>query len=168
MQFLCSPLVIIILTIAADQLSKWYMLYGLHLPIIKQIELLPFFNLTMVWNYGVSFGLFSSRDPMNAYFLIGMALIITGWLCVWMLRTQTGFLRVAQALIIGGALGNVIDRVRYGAVADFFDVHVAGYHWPAFNIADSAIFIGVMILLYESLLTQKKSVGSEGVGLERE
>ena len=137
--------------IVMDQLSKWLMLSVVDIANRPPIEVTPFFNLVMVWNYGVSFGMLSQPGTNVVYFLIGVAFIMVGVLLFWLWRATDRWVASAIGLIIGGALGNVVDRFLYGAVADFFDFHVAGYHWPAFNIADSAIFIGVALLLWDGL-----------------
>lgn len=137
---------------AADQLSKQAIL-SLYHTTPPPIEITPFFNLVMVWNRGMSFGLFSEHDALVA--MIGITLSITLGVVVWLWRTQEAWLGWPLGMVIGGAVGNIIDRFRFGAVADFFDVHVAGYHWPAFNIADSAIVIGVAIIAWRSLILPK-------------
>ncbi len=117
------------------------------------IDVLPFFNLTMVWNEGISFGLFHGS---GIWILVGLALIITVLFSVWLTRA-TGWLQaVSLALVIGGALGNVMDRLRFGAVADFFDFHVAGWHYPAFNIADCGITIGIALLVLDGIVFEPK------------
>lgn len=139
-----------------DQLNKWYMLHILQIG-RQPIEVTPFFNLVMVWNYGISFGMFSNEHAeYNRYILIAMTSAITGILLVMLTGSKSRFNATAIGLVIGGALGNIIDRMVYGAVADFFDFHIAGYHWPAFNIADSAICIGVVLLCYESIFDTKQ------------
>lgn len=124
---------------------------GLALP--WQIEVTGFFNLVMVWNTGVSFGLFSGIDAR--WLLIVVSLAIAVALAIWMWRADNHWLVLALALVIGGAIGNVIDRFWHGAVVDFLDFHLYGWHWPAFNIADSAICIGVGVLLLDSLRPQR-------------
>lgn len=133
----------------ADQLSKYYWLEIAHIGAVSPINMTPFFNLVMVWNRGISFGMFSGHDA--TYGLIALSLTIVGLLLWWVRDLQTRNEILAVGLIIGGAMGNVIDRLRFGAVADFFDFHLLGYHWPAFNIADSCIFIGVVLLCWESM-----------------
>lgn len=145
-------------TIAIDQLQKWHMLEVVRIAERGPIEVTSFFNFVMVWNKGISFGMFSNHDGEGAMFLIGLALVITGAMAVWLWRCHDRFIAIGIGLVIGGALGNVIDRVRFGAVADFFDVHLYGFHWPAFNIADSAIFIGVAILMLDGLLRKPQSI----------
>lgn len=149
-------LLIAIIAIALDQLSKWIMLDVVGIATRPPIEVTPFFNLVMVWNYGVSFGMFSHPERWMVYVLIAVALAIVGFMLHWLWRAEKMWVALALGLVIGGALGNVIDRLRFGAVADFFDVHVAGYHWPAFNIADSCIFIGVALLIWDGLRHHKK------------
>ncbi len=120
------------------------------------IEVTAFFNLVMVWNTGVSFGMFADSVSWMPWVLIGVALVIAAGLSVWLWRCADRFIGLALGLVIGGAIGNVIDRARFGAVADFFDFHVAGLHWPAFNIADSAICIGVALLLWDGLVRSRR------------
>lgn len=150
-------LAVILLTIAIDQLHKWWMLEVVHIADSPPIAVTPFFNLVMVWNRGISFGMFSGHSGQGAMILSLVAVVIVAFLLSWLWRCHDRWLAVALGLVIGGAIGNVIDRLRFGAVADFFDLHVAGYHWPAFNLADSAIFVGVMILLADHLFRRNRS-----------
>ncbi len=108
------------------------------------IAVFPGFNLVFLRNDGVSFGMFGGVTP---WFLIALALTICGWLLTMMVRTRNRTEATGCGLIIGGALGNVIDRLRNGAVTDFLDFHAGGWHWPAFNLADTFIFCGVALLL---------------------
>lgn len=140
------------LALGADQLSKWLLLDIVES--VRAIEITPFFNLVMVWNKGVSFGMLAGHD--QPYLLIACSLLIVGILCAWLARARFLYTAVALGTVIGGALGNVIDRLRFGAVADFFDFHLGAYHWPAFNIADAAIFIGVVLLCVEGMLAPGK------------
>jgi len=140
-----------LLVVIADQATKQWALATLFRD-GRVVEITPFFNLVAVWNRGVSFGLMASDDPMTPYYLSAFALAVAAGLAVWMSKATGPLLRISLALIIGGAIGNVIDRVRFHAVVDFIDWHIAGYHWPAFNIADSAISIGVVFLLFDSFL----------------
>jgi signal peptidase II len=141
-----------------DQASKlWILSFMLGRPPGEQaIPLAPFFNLVLVWNRGVSFGLFNNDSAWNAVALTLVAAAIVGGLLVWLKRATHGLAAVAIGLVIGGAIGNVIDRLRFGAVVDFLDVHAAGWHWPAFNVADSAICIGVGLMLIDSLLVRRE------------
>ena len=150
-----NGLLIAILVIAFDQLTKWIALSGLGLE-GNPIEVTSFFNLVLVWNRGVSFGMFNDAGAAGPWILSGLAIAVVLGLLYW-LRQVEGWLTVtALGLVIGGAIGNVIDRFRFGAVVDFLDVHVAGYHWPAFNIADAAICIGAGLLLVDGLLSPER------------
>lgn len=162
-------LIISAATIFLDQLHKYIMIYVMELPrfmlnnspIIesgsKNIELTSFFNIVMVWNRGVSFGMFNSGEvaKYQPLLLIALALLIVALLLNWLRKTADNLQIWGIGLIIGGALGNVIDRIMYGAVADFFDFHLGEWHWPAFNIADSCICIGVFILVIESFSAKR-------------
>jgi len=143
-------LIVAAVIFAADLLSKPILL-DLMAANPGGIRLTPFFNLVMVWNRGVSFGLLSGDAPSRVLLLVALALGIIIWLGFWLWRTSYRFTAVALGLVIGGAFGNIVDRLRFGAVADFFDFHFAGWHWPAFNIADSSIVIGVALLVLDSL-----------------
>ena len=141
--------------VVLDQLSKYWILDVAHLPARSPIRVLPIFQLTMVWNPGVSFGMLRADTPLGRWLLVGFALVIVGALAVWARRMTRPLLAVAVGLMLGGALGNnLIDRVRYGAVADFLDFHGLYFPW-VFNLADSAISIGVMLLLLDSFLGSK-------------
>lgn len=146
------------ITFIADQLSKLWLVDMLHLEeMLGGIELLPFFKLVMVWNYGISFGMFADADSdMRRWLLIGVAFAITAVMLVWLFRANTRLLSLGLGLVVGGALGNIIDRFRWGAVADFFYFHHGEWYWPAFNIADSAIFIGVVLLCWDSIVNPEK------------
>ena len=137
--------------LVADQLSKEWLLDMLYSR-GEAIPLLPFFKLVMVWNQGVSFGLFAGDSMWHQAMLIAVAVVIIGFLLVWLWQTPRMFTAIAIGSVIGGAVGNIIDRVRFGAVADFFYFHYEEWYWPAFNIADSAIFIGVVLLCWESMV----------------
>ncbi|MEQ8194073.1 MAG: signal peptidase II [Rhodospirillales bacterium] len=133
-----------------DQLSKWWIVAKVMQP-PQIIPVTPFFNLVMGWNRGISFGLFHGDSAFNDWGLPALALVIVAVLLVWLWRSGGVLVPLAIGLIVGGALGNVIDRLRHGAVADFLDFHVAGYHWPAFNVADTGITVGAVLLIFDSL-----------------
>lgn len=148
------------LTIAAvvlvlDQISKVWLLGVMESNAYLPIEVTGFFNLVMVWNEGVSFGMLNVGSDIMRWVLMAFALVVAVALLVWARRAGGPVLTVGIGLIAGGATGNALDRLFYGAVADFFDVHLSGYHWPAFNIADSAITIGVVLLLYDTLFNRR-------------
>jgi len=114
-----------------------------------------FFNLTLTYNRGISFGLFNGGAGLNALIFSLAAAAIVAALVYWLSRVSSPFLAIAIGLIIGGAVGNVIDRLRLGAVVDFLDFHYGALHWPAFNLADSAICVGVVALLLDGLLRRE-------------
>jgi signal peptidase II len=137
-------------TILADQASKWWLLSGL-MQQPRVIEITPFFNLVTAWNRGVSFSLLHTDSASGPFILSAISVIISIVLAIWLLRVGKPLAAVGIGLVIGGALGNVIDRLRFGAVFDFLDVYWGNYHWPAFNLADSAITTGVVLLLLDGL-----------------
>lgn len=149
-------LVVALVVLVADQASKaWF------LDLMQQnpggIRITSFFNLVMVWNSGVSFGLFSEDSASRSWTLIGVSLAVLVWLGIWLWRNTDRFVALALGFIIGGAIGNIIDRYRFGAVFDFLDFHAFGWHWPAFNVADSAIVIGVGLLLLDGFRNRQIS-----------
>lgn len=149
-------LIVALLILAADQASKaWFLELMQQNP--AGIRVTPFFNLVMVWNTGVSFGLFSEDSASRSWTLIGVSLAVLVWLGIWLWRCSDRFVALALGLIIGGAIGNIVDRYRFGAVFDFLDFHALGWHWPAFNVADSAIVIGVGLLLLDGLRNRQIS-----------
>lgn len=159
-------LVVAALVIVSDQISKWWVMERVMRPdgvegtpffTPLRIAVTPFFDLVMAWNRGVSFGIGNTDGPWNALILSALALVIVAVMLVWLRKAAAPWLQVALGGIIGGALGNVIDRIRFGAVADFLDFHLAGYHWPAFNLADSAITVGAVILVFDSLFAARVS-----------
>ena len=139
---------------AADQLVKWWLL-GVIAEAPGGIAVTSFFNLVMVWNRGVSFGLFGG-GALPPWLLAAVAIAVAVGLTVWLARIEERWLGAAVGAVIGGAVGNVVDRVRTGAVADFFDFHVGAYHWPAFNVADAAITLGVGFLFIDALLIHRE------------
>ena len=133
-----------------DQASKWLILTQVMDP-PRVIEVTGFFNLVLTYNTGISFGLFGGNAAWQPWILVALSLAIVAGL-LWWLRSQDRVLPIAAiGLIVGGAIGNVIDRTHLPGVADFLDVHAAGWHWPAFNVADSAITIGVALLIFDGL-----------------
>jgi signal peptidase II len=145
---------IILMAISLDQASKYYVLTELMNP-PQIIPITSFFNLVLAWNTGVSFSLFNSYGLTGMYVLTVMACTISVGFFIWMLRAQNHWLVVGLALIVGGAVGNVIDRIRFGAVIDFLHFYYHSFSWPAFNLADTFITIGVVCILIESLITRK-------------
>lgn len=144
---------IALLVMVLDQISKLVILYLVMDP-PRLIPVLPGFNLTLVFNRGVSWG---ALDWLGPWALIVLAVAISGGLAVWLRKAETTLLACAIGMVIGGAIGNVIDRVRLGAVVDFLDFYVPGTgwpHWPAFNVADSAIVVGVGLILLDALFAE--------------
>ena len=134
----------------SDQVSKYYVVHILNLDRVRAIDVLPpYFNLRMAWNTGINFGLLSSDQGAARWVLIGVALAITAAVLWWVYREPMGrWQRAAAGLLVGGALGNVVDRVIYGAVADFINMSCCGISNPfAFNIADIAVFAGALGLI---------------------
>ena len=138
------------LVFVLDQITKWWIVEVVMQP-PRSIPVTPFFNLVMGWNRGVSFGMLSDVNSWTVWVLPIVVVVITAVLLVWLWRSERTWPAVALGLVIGGALGNLLDRLRFGAVADFLDFHVAGYHWPAFNIADSGITVGAVMLVIDAL-----------------
>lgn len=151
-----SGLAIAAVVLVLDQIAKWWILSVVMMP-PRIIEVTPFFNLVMVWNPGISFGLLGDGEAWQPWLLSAFGTIVAGGLLVWLHLGEHGRTSAAAiGLIVGGALGNVIDRLRFGAVLDFLDFHLAGWHWPAFNVADAGITIGVTILLVDALLRERR------------
>jgi signal peptidase II len=146
--------------VAVDQLTKWLVL-GYFENRYPRVELTGFFNLVLVFNKGAAFSLFAQaagwQTPLLAAFALAAAVIVS----VLIVRNPgRGLLCLGLALILGGALGNLIDRVRFGHVVDFLDFHALGWHWPAFNVADSAISVGAVILILEGFVHHEKRAGA--------
>lgn len=151
-------LLVATLVFIVDQAQKWAMLRWIYPDQPPPIHVTDFFSLVMVWNRGVSFGMFNRGEAtsnLTSYGVLAVTLLITAMLARLAWRTEHKLERIGYAMAIGGALGNVIDRLHYGAVADFFYFHIGHLAWPAFNIADSAICIGVFILLIALARTSK-------------
>ena len=151
-----------IVVLAVDQLSKWAALAGLSYA--HPVEVLPFFDLTLLYNTGAAFSFLADHDGWQRWFFVFLAGVITAALLAWLVFVAIRDWRVKAGItaVIGGAIGNVIDRVAYGHVVDFLDFHVAGWHWPAFNIADAAITIGVALIIWAEL----RPAGRESVSDE--
>lgn len=140
--------------VAADQATKVWVMAEFMLG--ESVEVTSFFNLVFVYNTGAAFSFLAGGGGWQRWFFVALALGISGWL-VAMLRRHASerLLPLSLSLILGGALGNVLDRLRLGAVVDFLDFHAAGWHWPAFNVADSAITVGVALMLWHQF-TEKE------------
>lgn len=137
-------------TVVLDQASKWLIVEQVMRP-PRVLPITGFFNLVLTHNTGISFGMFRGGEAWMRWVLVAAALAIVAALMVWLHRQPARGHAVAVGLICGGALGNVIDRIWVGAVVDFLDFHAAGWHWPAFNVADSAITLGVAVMILDGL-----------------
>ena len=144
-------LLLSLVVIVLDQLSKYWVDHAMQL--YQSIELLPGLQLTYVRNTGAAFGFLSQAGGWQRWFFIGLGISASGLIGWWLYRLERcrQIEAMSWALVLGGALGNVIDRVLYGYVIDFLDVYYQDWHWPAFNVADSAISLGVVLLLIDSL-----------------
>jgi signal peptidase II len=148
-------------TTLADQIHKAWMIGVFDAAQTRKITVTPFFDLVLIWNQGISYGLFKQDGEWGRFALIAFSLAAVLALFYWLAQVQTRLSAVGIGFVIGGALGNVIDRLHYGAVADFFAFHVAGFHWYVFNLADVAIVAGVAGLLFDSLRSSHKSAGNQ-------
>lgn len=140
-----------ILTLAADQVSKVGLLRGYDLPLREPLVLGPFLNLIVVWNRGISYGLFQQSSEVGRLILAILSFAAVVAISIWLTRVKTALLALALGLIGGGAVGNAIDRLAYGAVFDFAQLHVGERSWYVFNVADVAIVAGVVGLVWDSL-----------------
>lgn len=131
---------------ALDQLTKYVIMAALHPH--QAIEVLPFFNIVYYRNPGAAFGIFNDGGALRTLFLIGTSTVALIVIAVLLRQSKDPVLSFALSLIAGGAAGNLIDRVRFGSVIDFLDFYVSSYHWPAFNVADSAITAGVVLAVF--------------------
>jgi signal peptidase II len=138
-------------TLAADQTSKWFVLHGLHLGRGDVLTLTPFCDLVLAMNRGISYGWLPQDSEFGRWVLVMVNLVAAGLFVLWLSRVRSGLLAAAIGFLIGGALGNAIDRSAYGAVVDFISLHVLEWRWYVFNIADAAIVAGVIGLLYDAL-----------------
>jgi len=152
--------------ILLDQISKWIVLGALQPGDSRYVA--PFFNWVLTFNSGAAFSFLSDAGGWQRWFFTVLALGVSVWI-VSMLRRHTGEFRLSLALtlVLGGALGNVIDRIRFGAVVDFIQWHVAGYYWPAFNVADSAITLGAILLVWDQLMTKPAADNAVKTGHDR-
>ncbi len=137
-----------------DQLTKLWILYGFNLPAKGSVEVLPFFRLSMVWNKGVSFGLFQADSLLGRLILVTFSLTVAAFLARWLYQADKKLFGFSLGLVIGGAIGNAMDRLFHGAVVDFLDFNALYFPW-VFNIADSAISIGVVLLVYDSIFAKE-------------
>ncbi len=165
-------IIIIFITFFLDQISKLWILqqfvYSKGLEInpytyyYSVIELLPFLNIRLVWNTGISFSLFSSGGVLTMYVILAIQVMIVSLIIFWMKKSNNFTQFALFGLIVGGAMGNIYDRFVYGAVVDFIDVFYSNYHFPTFNLADAAISIGCLMWFYDSLFANKNYPENNG------
>lgn len=142
------------LVIVLDQYSKWLVLQ--HFELYQNLILTSWFNLTLAYNTGAAFSFLNDAGGWQRWLFVVLAVVITVVLLVWLQRAcHLRLQALALALVIGGAIGNVIDRIRLGYVIDFIDWHYRDWHWPVFNLADSAISVGVVLLIVDSLVSNR-------------
>jgi signal peptidase II len=161
-------LIIVAAVVVFDQLTKWWILNSFTL--YESLEVIPgFFNLTYLTNKGAAFGFLAGQDGVWRHYLflvlgaVALVVIVFAW---WRMRQSHPFYSISLPLIAGGAIGNLIDRLRHGAVVDFLDIYVGTYHWPAFNVADSAICVGVAFFLVATFLEDAEQRRSGVAGAE--
>ena len=150
-------------TFAADQASKLGLLFGYDLPVREPVRLAPFAEFVVVWNRGISYGLFQQGTDFGRWLLVIMSIVASVALAFWIRRSRNRLLATSLGLVAGGALGNVVDRVAYGAVFDFIHLHAGGYSWYVFNVADAAIVAGVVGLLLDSVIPASAADNGQAV-----
>lgn len=151
-----QAMVLVAITLIADQISKELLLSYLVKAGAVVTVIDGFFRLVVVWNRGISFGLLGGDQALPPWVLSGVAIAVCIGLFIWLRRADQRLTGWGIGLVMGGAIGNVIDRARWGAVFDFADFHIGRWHWPAFNVADAAIVVGVGLMLIDSLLSEKQ------------
>ena len=155
-----AAVLLAILVIVLDRITEHFVSFYIQNP-DGVIKITPFFNFVWIGNDGISFGMLGGL-AYGQWLLSFIALIITGFFFIWLLRAKSLWVACALGLIIGGALGNTFERLYYGYVIDILDFHFAGHHWPAFNLTDSAIFIGVSLLIYYELFKSPEHSNNKG------
>ena len=149
---LSAGLAALVLALAADQASKLWMLFVFDIAARGAVAVGPYLDLVLVWNTGISYGLFAQDGETGRWALIAIKLAASVFFGVWLWRAETRFTALGLGLVIAGALGNAIDRLLWGAVADFFSFHIGTLRWYVFNVADAVIVVGVGLLLYDGFL----------------
>jgi signal peptidase II len=146
-RYLALGLKVAALLLLADQASKLWLIYGTHIRLTYPWPLLPFLDFTVVWNRGISYGLFQQDSELGRWILTGVKLVAAVVLFFWLRKAENRLEAIGIGLIIGGAIGNAIDRMLHGAVFDFVHFHVGTFSWYVFNVADAAIVIGVILMV---------------------
>ncbi|MBU3731615.1 MAG: signal peptidase II [Beijerinckiaceae bacterium] len=142
---------IALVTLLLDQISKLWVLFGYQIELHGDLRLAPFATITLVWNRGISYGLFQQEAEWGRWALVIISFIAAIAFSVWLAKNPPRLVAWALGLVIGGAIGNGIDRAAYGAVVDFVHLHWGGFSWYVFNVADCAIVVGVALLLLDAL-----------------
>jgi signal peptidase II len=145
-------LAVAVVALAADQAHKYWMLQIYRIAERGRTEIAPFFDLVMTWNHGISYGLLQQDSTFGRLALMVFSVVAVAVLFLWMSNAASRLVAISLGLIIGGALGNITDRIMHGAVADFFSFHYAGYYWYVFNVADVAIGAGVIGLILDWMI----------------
>ena len=147
-----------LLIFLADQLSKWFIIGPLNLEAVQNIQLLPFFDFTWVENRGISLGIAQAQNETHRWILVAVTAAIAVGVAWWIRKEEARGDQLALAMVLGGALGNIVDRTRYGYVVDFLDLHFGTFRpFYVFNVGDAAISIGVVILLLRAFLIREKA-----------
>jgi signal peptidase II len=154
-------LLVAFIAVIIDQITKWWFMEVFLKPPVTFVSIMPCLNIVKTWNKGISFSMFSSDSEIGRWALVSLSVAIVIWLLLWLRKEDSKRIMIALGFIIGGAIGNLIDRIRIGAVADFINVYYDTYHWPAFNGADSFIFIGAAIILISSFVCDKNIEGTD-------
>lgn len=143
------------IVVILDQLSKWVVLN--HIQYGESLYVTPFWNWVLTFNPGAAFSFLADQPGWQRWFFSILALGVSGWIALELKRhPEQRLMALALTLVMGGALGNVVDRIRFGAVVDFIQWHAAGYYWPAFNVADSAITLGAVLMVWASLFAKER------------
>jgi signal peptidase II len=151
---LALGLLVAAVTFVADQGTKLFVLYGLKLGAGEIVTVTPFFDLVLAMNRGISYGLLPQDSEFGRWILVMVNLAAAGFFCLWLRRSRSTLLAITLGFLIGGALGNAVDRAAYGAVVDFISLHALGWRWYVFNLADAAIVAGVFGLLYDAFASR--------------
>lgn len=155
-------LITAIVTLVIDQASKLGLYLSTDLALTQPWPIGPFMDFVVLWNHGVSYGLFQQDSEAGRWFLVGLSILASIGLAYWMSRAGTKLLSASLGLIVGGAIGNVIDRIAFGAVLDFIHLHAGSWSWYVFNIADAAIVAGVVGLILDSLVSARNEAQASG------
>ncbi|WP_298813982.1 signal peptidase II [uncultured Roseibium sp.] len=149
-RFSAFVLIVVLICVLVDQGTKIWLVHGFDLAANGPVQALPYLDIVLVWNRGISYGLFQQNSDLGRWLLAGLTVVVSIGLWIWSTRCDTKLVALALALVIGGAVGNGIDRLSYGAVVDFVHFHVGTFSWYVFNMADVWIVAGVVGLLYDS------------------